>query len=98
MTRNINGLFFLKKGSFVIVCNVHKETSRTYIGELLDLYKMASGNHYGSVKTAGAVEELKYLSVKVYLPLMVVRFLSFVLWVISITGTYNISCSESFTN
>lgn len=71
-TRNINGLFHLKKGSFVIVRNTHKETSRTYIGEVLDLYKMASGNRYGSVKTANTVEELKYLSVKVYLPLMVV--------------------------
>jgi hypothetical protein len=70
-TRNINGLFHLKKGSFVIVRNVHRETSRTYIGKVLDLYKMASGNCYGSVKTANTVEELKYLSVKVYLPLMV---------------------------
>ena len=98
MTRNVNGLFSLKKGSFVIIHNVHKETSRTYIGELLNFYKMASGNRYGSVKTAKAVEELKYLSVKVYLPLMVVHFLSFVLWVISITGTHIILCSESFTN
>src|SRR5882762_7058236 len=39
---------------------------------VLDLYKMASGNRYGSVKTANTVEELKYLSVKVYLPLMVI--------------------------
>ena len=62
-TQNINGLFFLKQGSFVIVRN----TKWTYIGEVLDLY---SGNRYGSVKTAGTVSELQYLSVRVYLPLV----------------------------
>ena len=57
-----------KKGAL----SLYATCTRTYVGEVLDLYKMASGNHYGSVKTANMVEELKYLSVKVYLPLMVV--------------------------
>jgi hypothetical protein len=74
-TRNVNGLFFLKKGSFVIVRNT---TSRIYIGEVLDLYKLASGNRYGSVKTAQAVEELKFLSLKVYLPLVTVKCSHFI--------------------
>jgi len=69
-------LFFLKKGSFVIVRNT---TSRIYIGEVLDLYKLASGNHYGSVKTAQGIEELKFLSLKVYLPLVMVKFFPFYL-------------------
>jgi hypothetical protein len=63
--RNVNSMFFLKRGSFVIVRN----KKRTYIGEVLDLYKKAAGNRYGSVKRAGSVEELQFLSVRVYLPL-----------------------------
>jgi hypothetical protein len=50
-----------------------RNNKRTYIGEVLDLYKTASGNRYGSVKTAGTVAELQYLSVRVYLPLIAVR-------------------------
>ena len=61
-------------------------------------WKTSAIASYGSVNTAKAVEELKYLSVKVYLLLMVVSFLSFILWVISITGTHIILCSESFAN
>jgi len=57
-------LFFLKRGSFVIA---HTESSRAYIGQVLDMYKLASGNRYGSVKTANTVETLKYLSVRVFL-------------------------------
>ena len=37
------------------------------------MYKLASRNRYGSIKTANAVETLKYLSVRVFLPLTVVR-------------------------
>ena len=69
-SRNVNGLFFLKRGSFVIV---RTESSRSYIGQVLDMYKLASGNRYGLVKTANVVETLKYLSVRVFLPLTVVR-------------------------
>jgi hypothetical protein len=54
-------------------------TSRIYIGEVLDLYKLASGNHYGSVKTVQGIEELKFLSLKVYLPLLTVIFFPFYL-------------------
>ena len=62
-------LFFLKRGSYIIA---RTESSRAYIGQVLDMYKLASGNRYGSVKTANAVETLKYLSVRVFLPLTVV--------------------------
>jgi hypothetical protein len=72
-TRNVNGLFYLKRGSFLIVRN----DKRTYIGEVLDLYKTASGDRYGSVKTASAVSELQYFSVRVYLPLVAVRICMF---------------------
>ena len=41
---------------------VRNEKQRIFIGEVLDLYKMAAGNHYGLVKTAHGVVELKYLS------------------------------------
>ena len=65
----MNGLFYLKQGSFLIIRNKAK---RIYIGEVLDPYKLAAGNQYGSVKRANGVEELKYLSVRVYLPLVAV--------------------------
>ena len=48
---------------------VRNEKQRIFIGEVLDLYKMAVGNHYGSVKTTRRVAKLKYLSVHIYLPL-----------------------------
>ncbi|KAF7972503.1 hypothetical protein HWV62_17876 [Athelia sp. TMB] len=65
--RNVNGFNYLRRGSFVVVRN----TVRLYIGEVLDMYKTASRSRYGSVKTAGSVEELKYLSVRAYLSLTV---------------------------
>lgn len=68
-SRNVNGLFYLKQGSFLIIRN---EAKRIYIGEVLDLYKLAASNRYGSVKRANGVKELKYLSVCVYLPLIAV--------------------------
>jgi hypothetical protein len=49
-----------------------RNDKRTYIGEVLDLYKTSSGNRYGSVKTAGNVSELQYLSIRVYFPLVTV--------------------------
>lgn len=68
-TCNVTGLYFLKvKKSFVIVRN----EKRFYIGEVLDLYKCAVGNRYGSVEAASKVEELQYLSLRVYLPLTTV--------------------------
>jgi hypothetical protein len=90
--RNINGLFYLKRGSFVIIRN---EAKRTYIGEVLDLYKMAAGSRYGSVKTAKGIEELRYLSVKVYLPLITVRQSNFVILLIK---TYAINSGTVTTN
>ena len=68
-SRNVNGLFYLKQGSFLII---HNEAKRIYIGEVLDLYKLAAGNRYSSVRRANGVGELKYLSVCVYLPLIAV--------------------------
>ena len=46
---------------------IRNEKERIFIDEVLNLYKMVVGNHYGSVKTTGGVAELKYLSVWVYL-------------------------------
>jgi len=54
-TRNVNSLFYLKRGSFLIVHN----DKWTYIGEVLISNKTASGNRYGSVKTVSAVSELQ---------------------------------------
>ena len=48
-----------------------------YIGEVLDLYKTASGNCYGSIKPAGAFSELQYLSVKFPLELWCAIIYSF---------------------
>ena len=68
-TRNINSIFYLKRGSYLVVRNA---SERTFIGEVLDLYKMASGNRYSSVTSANSAAELKYLSVRVFLPLVTV--------------------------
>ena len=68
-TRNINNIFYLKRGSYLVVRN---ESEQMFIGEVLDLYKTASGNRYGSVISANSAAELKYLSVRVFLPLLTV--------------------------
>lgn len=62
-------------------------TSRTYISEVLDLYKLATGNRYGSVKTAQAVEELKFLSLRVYLPLVTVKIFPILSQILNIHHT-----------
>ena len=68
-TRNINNIFYLKRGSYLVVRN---ESERMFIGEVLDLYKTTSGNRYGSVISANSAAELKYLSARVFLPLLTV--------------------------
>ena len=68
-TRNINSIFYLKCGSYLVVQNTSEQM---FIGEILDLYKTASGNQYSSVTSANSAAELKYLSVRVFLPLVTV--------------------------
>lgn len=65
--QNINALFRLQRGNFVIMST----KLRFYIGEVLDIYKQAAGSRYGSVEDATAASGLSYLALKVYLPLQV---------------------------
>ena len=44
---------------------------RFYIGEVLDMYKQAASNRYGSVDSATTASSLFYLALRVYLPLEV---------------------------
>jgi hypothetical protein len=42
-----------------------------YIGEILDIYRQATGSRYGSVDDAVSASGLSYLALRVYLPLQV---------------------------
>jgi hypothetical protein len=47
--------------------------TRTFIAEVLDIYKKGGNNRYGSVESAVSVDSLAWFSVRVYLPLIMVR-------------------------
>ncbi|KAJ3002779.1 hypothetical protein NUW54_g5663 [Trametes sanguinea] len=66
MSKNVTSLNPLRPGTFLVM----KSAKRTYIGEVLDVYKMISRRH-GSVDVATSVSGLSYLSLRVYLPLTI---------------------------
>jgi hypothetical protein len=59
----------LRRGTFVIM----KNKTRTYIGEVLDIYKKLASGRHGSLKDANTANDLSYLSLRVFLPLKIVR-------------------------
>ncbi|OSC98921.1 hypothetical protein PYCCODRAFT_1396354 [Trametes coccinea BRFM310] len=63
-SKNVTAVNPLRPGSFVIM----KNDRRTYLGEVLDLYKKTKNRH-GSLDVAATVAGLSYLSLRVYLPL-----------------------------
>ncbi|KAI0349019.1 hypothetical protein OH77DRAFT_1415677, partial [Trametes cingulata] len=69
-SRNVSALNPLRLGSLVIMRN----EARTFLGEVLDIYKKANRRH-GSVEMATGISGLSYLSLRVYLPLTVVLHL-----------------------
>lgn len=63
--QGINAIYRLQRGNFVIMSTA----KRTYIGQVLDLYKQAASSRYGSVDDATSASGLSYLALRVYLPL-----------------------------
>ncbi|KIY61999.1 hypothetical protein CYLTODRAFT_459371 [Cylindrobasidium torrendii FP15055 ss-10] len=64
-TKNVTELFPLEIGSYVIVGT----QKRFYIGEVLDMYRKGNSGRYDSLRTTNSLSNLKYLSLRVYLPL-----------------------------
>ncbi|KDQ56779.1 hypothetical protein JAAARDRAFT_207846 [Jaapia argillacea MUCL 33604] len=65
-SKNVTAVNPLRLRSFVIVKNSH----RTYIGEVLDIYKKGSSSRHGSILSASTMAGLSYLSVRVFVPLL----------------------------
>ena len=59
-------------------------TDRFYIGQVLDLYKRGANSRYGSVESASTAQGLFWLSLRVYLPLQLVRTSHFPLYISNI--------------
>ncbi|KAL1941731.1 hypothetical protein VTO73DRAFT_6731 [Trametes versicolor] len=68
-SKNVNAVYPLRPGNFVIMRS-STDTSLLYIGEILDLYKYVSRRH-GSIDSAAGLSGLSYMSLRVYLPLVV---------------------------
>jgi len=69
-SRNVNGVFRLLVGNFVII----RTDNRTFIGEVLDIYKKGMSNHYASIESADSLSQLAAVAVRAYLPLYVVSW------------------------
>ncbi|KAI0645527.1 hypothetical protein C8Q79DRAFT_1104104 [Trametes meyenii] len=65
-SKNVSTINPLRAGCFLIM----KNEARTYLGEVLDVYKKANRRH-GSLDLATSSSGLSYLSIRVYLPLTV---------------------------
>ena len=66
--KNVNDLYPLKLGNFVIV-----QTSKCmYVSKVLDMYKKGASGCYGSINKAGKASVLQALSLCVWLPLRMV--------------------------
>lgn len=68
-SKNVSQLFPLNLGAYVIV----RTTQRIYVGEVLDIYRKGNSGRYDSIKTTSSLGGVKYLSLRVYLPMDVVR-------------------------
>ncbi|KAG6871916.1 hypothetical protein C0992_010163, partial [Termitomyces sp. T32_za158] len=65
--KNITTLHPLLRGSYVIM----RTQRRTYIGQVLDMYKKGESSRYGSIDSSTSLEGLSWLSLRIYLPLTV---------------------------
>lgn len=66
-SKNVTSINPLRPGALLIM----KNEARTYLGEVLDLYKKANRRH-GSLDKAASITGLSYLSLRVYLPFTLV--------------------------
>ena len=65
--KNVNAFVPLQHGNFVIIST----KLQFYVGEVLDIYKQATGSHYRSVDDANSASDLSFLAFRVYFPLQV---------------------------
>ncbi len=69
-SRNVNGVFRLLVGNFVII----RTDNRTFIGEVLDIYKTGMSNRYASIESADSLSQLAAVAVRAYVPLYMVSW------------------------
>ncbi len=69
-SRNVNGVFHLFVGNFMII----RTDNRTFIGEVLDIYKKGMNNRYASIESADSLSQLAAVAVRAYLPLYMVSW------------------------
>jgi len=63
---NVNAIFRLFVGNFMIIWT----DNRTFIGEVLDIYKKGMSNHYASIESADSLSQLAAVAVHAYVPLI----------------------------
>jgi len=80
-SKNVTALHPLKRDMFVIM---RSSTDRFYIGQVLNLYKCGANSCYGSVELASTAQGLSWLSLRVYLPLQLVRTSHFSVYISNI--------------
>lgn len=88
LSRNITVFFKLKLGSFVLM----RSPKRFYVGEVLDIYEKGGSGRYGSVVDAISTDRLSFLSLRVFLPLMIVSSFHLILYIQS----FKSSASDTF--
>ena len=69
-SRNVNAIFRLFVGNFVII----RTDNRTFIGEVLDIYKKGMSNRYASIESADSLSQLAAVAVRAYVPLYMVSW------------------------
>jgi hypothetical protein len=67
----------LRRFTYVIM----QTKKRFYIGEVLDIYNRGANSRHGSIDKADSIQGLSYLSLRVYLPVII--------GVVSIQVTFN---------
>ena len=65
--QSVNVFVPLQCSNFVIIST----KLQFYVGEVVDIYKLATGSHYRSVDDANSASDLSFLALQVYFPLQV---------------------------
>ncbi len=69
-SRNVDAIFRLFVGNFVII----RTDNRTFIEEVLDIYKKGMSNRYASIESANSLSRLAAVAVRAYVPLYMVSW------------------------
>ena len=68
-SKNVTAIHLLQRDNFIIM----RSEKHYYIGQILDLYKRGANSRYGSVDGLQSVQALSWISLRVFLPLQIVR-------------------------